>query len=194
MNSNLLFPTYFYVWVLLIIEDPTVIVMIWFMVFSATFNSVLIGWNFQRSLETTQPMLLIYWVNDARVNLQFVFNHVFSSEEKVLTYFPIRSFVKDLKLVENHLMNILTISQSKYHHQCGRYWYINIFSQLLNWTHTTGMVCVVSSAKRVLFCLAWSGKNQTWLPWIIFCFWLAHNLKTWNDLVKGHHLCSGTWN
>jgi hypothetical protein len=36
-----------------VIEDPTVIVMIWFMVFSATFNSVLIGWNFQRSLETT---------------------------------------------------------------------------------------------------------------------------------------------
>jgi hypothetical protein len=28
---------------------------------------------------------------------QFVFNHVFSSEEKVLTYFPIRYFVKDLK-------------------------------------------------------------------------------------------------
>ena len=45
---------------------------------------------------------------------QFVFNHVFSSEEKVLTYFPIRSFVKNLKLIENHLMNIPTISQSNF--------------------------------------------------------------------------------
>ena len=120
MIEHKLFHTYFYVWVLLIIEDPTVIVMVWFIVFSATFNSVLIGWNYQKSLETTQPMLLIYWVNDARVNLYQI--HVFGADPKS----------------KASAMAGQTYSKGHYHHQYGRYWYINIFSQLLNWTHTTG--------------------------------------------------------
>jgi hypothetical protein len=56
---------------------------------------------------------------------QFVFNHVFSSEEKVLTYFPIRSFVKSLKLIENHLMNIPTISQSNF---TSSFWEENVWN------------------------------------------------------------------
>ena len=138
---------------------------------SATFNSVLIGWNFQRSLETTQPMLLIYWVNDARVNLYQI--HVFGADPKS----------KASAMAGQHF------SKGKHHHQYGRYWYINIFSQLLNWIHTTGMVCVVSSAKRVLFCLAWSGKNQTWLPWIIFRFWLAEFFRNLQHYPTWYKWC-----
>jgi hypothetical protein len=79
-----------------------------------------------------------------------VFNHVFSSEEKVLTYFPIRSFDKNLKLVTQPMLLIYWVNDARmnlyqiyvfgadpkskasamagqhfsnghYHHQYGRY-------------------------------------------------------------------------
>ena len=60
-----------------------------------------------------------------------------------------------------------------------------------NWAFAW-MVCVVSSAKRVLFSLAWSGKNQTWLPWINFRFWLAEILEIY--MIKMMYLKSYTRN
>jgi hypothetical protein len=59
-------------------------------------------------------MLLIYWVNDARVNLYQI--HVFGADPKS----------------KASAMAGQNFGKGQYHHQYGRYWYINILSQLLN--------------------------------------------------------------
>ena len=82
---------------------------------------------------------------------QFVFNHVFSSEEFFLLIFLFP--VKNLKLVENHLMNIPTISQSNF---TSSFWEENVwnFSQL---------ECIIGPDSHVEFKIStMKSWTQTW--------------------------------